>query len=157
MDGKPSAPAPRNRAAERRTVKLMQTAVLVWYSPAWPPACSCCGTTENLGIEHVNGDGKQQREALFGLNTVTGRFYRWIIEHGFPKDPPLQVHCLPCNSSKGTGEACRLDHAERDRQLDRLCREQLAIAEAQAVWREQPGNPRLPLTKLTSGNEDSRN
>jgi hypothetical protein len=130
-------PATRNRDAERRTTRLMQAAVLAWYSPAWPPACACCGTTEDLGIEHVNGDGKAQRETLFGTDSVTGRFYRWLIEHGFPDTLALQVHCRPCNSSKGAGPACRLDHS-----LSREERRRAALRRTQATWRERHGASR---------------
>jgi hypothetical protein len=125
---------PRDRSAERRATALMRAAVLAWYSPAWPPACACCGATEQLGIEHVNGDGKAQREALFGVNSVSGRFYRYLIENRFPDDPPLQVHCLPCNSSKGDGAACRLDHS-----LSREEQRRGANQQAQAAWRARHG------------------
>ena len=128
----------RNRQAERRAVELMRAAVLAWYGEA----CACCGATDDLGIEHVNGDGRQQREALFGLNQVSGRFYRWLIEHGFPDDPPLQVHCRPCNSSKGTGPACRLDHGK-----DQVTRRREAANAAQAAWRARHGTARSVSTK----------
>lgn len=132
-----SPAAARDRTGERRAVELMRAAVLAYYSPAWPPACACCGTAEDLGIEHVNGDGRQQREALFGLNTVSGRFYRWIIGHGFPADPPLQVHCRPCNTSKGTGPACQLDHSK-----DQVTRRREANTATQAAWRKRHGTQR---------------
>ena len=137
---------PRNRDAERRAVELMRAAVLAWYSPAWPPACACCAATGDLGIEHVNGDGRAQREALFGLNSVSGRFYRWLIEHGFPDDPPLQVHCRPCNTSKGTGQACRLDHGK-----DQATRRRKAGAAMQKAWRVRHPDAGRPVRPGTVG------
>lgn len=73
-------------------------------------ACSCCGTTEDLTVDHINGDGREYRKIVFGDNKTGGApVYRWIIANGFPDD--LQTLCRPCNRSKGTGEHCRLDHA----------------------------------------------
>jgi hypothetical protein len=94
----------RNRDAERQAVELMRAAVFAHYGES----CTCCGTTDDLAIDHVNGDGKEQRIALFGLNPVSGRMYRWIIEQGFPEG--FQTMCRPCNTSKGVGSGCRLYH-----------------------------------------------
>ena len=69
--------------------------------------CACCGTTEDLSIDHVNGNGREHREELFG-NPRGNRdgTYRWLIKMGFPGG--FQVLCRPCNSSKGRGEYCRM-------------------------------------------------
>ena len=76
--------------------------------------CACCGTTKRLTIDHVNGDGDAHRTALFGSATGGGmKFYRWLIEHGFPNDPPLQTLCGGCNSSKRDGPRCRLNHRHK--------------------------------------------
>lgn len=74
-------------------------------------SCACCGATEDLTIDHVNGDGAAHRLELFGRDRHgTGwKFYRWLVDQGFP--PGYQVMCKPCNSSKGDGPACRLDHS----------------------------------------------
>jgi hypothetical protein len=73
-------------------------------------ACECCGATENLTIDHVNGDGKQHREELFGRNggAGTAQFYAWLIREGFPDG--YQALCRSCNTSKGSGESCILWH-----------------------------------------------
>jgi hypothetical protein len=92
----------RQFAASRRWRERVHAAVFDHYGRA----CACCGTTENLSIDHVNGDGKQHREEL---GPDTGRIYRWLIKNGFPDG--FQVLCIPCNSSKNTGPACRLDHS----------------------------------------------
>ena len=65
-------------------------------------SCACCGTTENLAIDHVNGDGREHR-------TVIGNhIYPWLVKNNFPDG--FQTLCLSCNASKGNGERCRLDH-----------------------------------------------
>jgi hypothetical protein len=67
--------------------------------------CACCGATERLTIDHVNGDGRQHREEI---GKGSGAVYRWLIANGFP--PGFQVLCLSCNNSKWTGDHCRLPH-----------------------------------------------
>ena len=68
-------------------------------------ACACCGTTDELTIDHVNGDGAEHRRSLgSGGNAI----YRWLAVNRFPHG--FQVLCGPCNRSKGRGPACRLDH-----------------------------------------------
>jgi hypothetical protein len=73
-------------------------------------ACPGCGATEDLVIDHVNGDGKAHRIKVFGItDSGSYRMYRWLIRNGFPED--FQVLCNRCNSSKNNGPACRLNHA----------------------------------------------
>jgi len=73
-------------------------------------SCACCGSTEQITIDHVEGDGRQHREQLFGANYNgnAGRMYRWLIDNGFPEG--FQALCRRCNRSKGTSTECRLDH-----------------------------------------------
>jgi len=80
----------------------LRAAVLDHYGRS----CACCGTTENLAIDHVNGDGKQHR-AEIGVRPGT-RMYRWLVKNNFPDG--FQTLCLPCNASKGEREHCGLDH-----------------------------------------------
>jgi hypothetical protein len=71
--------------------------------------CACCGSTKQLSIDHVNGDGAAHRREIFGSNRMPSEsMYRWIIANGFPAD--LQTLCKPCNHSKRTFKSCRLDH-----------------------------------------------
>jgi len=73
-------------------------------------SCTCCGSSENLTIDHVNGDGAQHRRELYGdPQRGTTRFYRWLIRNGFPDG--FQTLCHRCNSSKRSTAACRLDHS----------------------------------------------
>lgn len=91
----------------------IRDAVLAHYSPYTPPRCMCCKNREDLTIDHVNGDGGVRRRELFGSDSTNGcgMFYRWLIKQGFPADPPLQVLCRSCNSSKQQAGDCRLVHA----------------------------------------------
>lgn len=75
--------------------------------------CACCGTTENLSIDHVNGNGGDHREELFGRRYGGGHeLYRWLVKNGFPAG--FQTLCLPCNQSKSKGERCRLKHIDTE-------------------------------------------
>ena len=88
----------RNRAAE------LKAQVFSHYGLA----CACCGTRDDLSIDHVNGDGRQHREELFGRQAGSSQFYYWLVQQGFPSG--YQVLCRPCNASKRTGKYCRLRH-----------------------------------------------
>jgi hypothetical protein len=73
-------------------------------------ACACCGATENLTIDHVNGGGRAHRLTLFGNAEQGGtHFWRWLADQGFPEG--FQTLCMPCNSSKRDTARCRLEHA----------------------------------------------
>lgn len=79
-------------------------------------ACACCGDTGNLSIDHIDGSGAEHRAnlAAAGATNVTGQaFYRWLVRNAFPDG--YQTLCVPCNASKGIGEACGLDHASPER------------------------------------------
>jgi hypothetical protein len=96
----------RERENSRRARQAARDAVLDHYGRVC--ACPGCGATKRLTIDHVNGDGKAHRIALFGYNAESYRMYRWLIEQGFPDG--FQVLCGPCNSSKKNGQACHLNH-----------------------------------------------
>jgi len=70
-------------------------------------ACACCGATEDLTIDHINGDGKAHRDELGNPSSST--FYHWLARNGFPEG--YQTLCTPCNLSKGNRECCLL-HGE---------------------------------------------
>ena len=67
--------------------------------------CACCGATERLTVDHVNGDGAEHRRALGSGGT---KLYTWLVVHGFP--PGFQILCEPCNQSKGRKRSCTLSH-----------------------------------------------
>jgi hypothetical protein len=98
------------RESGRRWRAVTRDKVLTYYSLSSAPCCACCITSRDLSIDHVNGGGKEHRKQLFGTGRGNNyRFYVWLIEQGYPDG--FQVLCRPCNSSKGEGERCRLDHA----------------------------------------------
>ena len=70
--------------------------------------CACCGTTENLTIDHPEGNGAEHRRAIFGNQGGGYRFYLWLRRSGFPSG--YQVLCLPCNQSKGRTDRCHIEH-----------------------------------------------
>jgi hypothetical protein len=99
--------------ANRDKVNALQRARMARYKDAvlehYGRACACCQSTRNLGIDHINGGGGQHREELFGQHRRAGsRFNFWLIKNNFP--PGYQTLCSPCNTSKGTGDRCRIDH-----------------------------------------------
>ena len=83
------------RQAQRRVERRKQ----VFDHYGW--SCACCGSTEHLAIDHVNGDGLRHRKEV-----PAERLYAWLIKNGFPAD--FQTLCKPCNSSKRQGRDCLL-------------------------------------------------
>lgn len=102
---------PKDLAADARarTAKhgqKLREAVFAHYGKV----CTCCGSTEDLTIDHPDGDGAAHREEVTGAANRAGiPFYRWLIAQGFP--PGFQTMCRPCNASKINGPACRLRHS----------------------------------------------
>lgn len=72
---------------------------------AYGGKCACCGddTFEFLTIEHTWGGGNAQKKKIkrFG-----NEFYRWLVQHDFPKDLGLAILCMNCNFSKGKYGYC---------------------------------------------------
>lgn len=97
---------PEARAAQhQREREQLRDQVFEHYGHA----CACCGATENLSIDHINGEGRAHRLELFGRANAAGKdFWRWLRRNGFPDG--FQTLCKRCGSSKGTGTACRLNH-----------------------------------------------
>jgi len=93
------------RATQRKHRTELRRQVFAHYGTA----CACCGSTENLSIDHVDGNGGDHREAMWGRRNGGGaQFWRWIVKQGFP--PGYQTLCMPCNQSKNDGQHCRLTH-----------------------------------------------
>jgi hypothetical protein len=85
----------------------IRTQVLAHYSPTPTPTCACCKTTDNLTIDHTDGNGNAHRKEVLGNAALGGsHFYRWLLANNYP--PGYQVLCKPCNTSKGEGRWCRL-------------------------------------------------
>jgi hypothetical protein len=85
--------------------RMTKAAVLAYYGDG---SCACCGSTENLSIDHVAGNGAEHRKELSGRSGGCYGLWvwQWLIREGFP--PGYQVLCIPCNSSKARGDRCRM-------------------------------------------------
>jgi len=101
-DGLSSLCKPCNRAAQAEYRAEVRARVFAHYGTA----CACCGSTEELTIDHAGGGGTEHREQLFGGSHAGGPFYRWLVREGFPDG--YQALCAPCNNSKGDGRLCLL-------------------------------------------------
>lgn len=103
-----SSPVAKAAVCERvrKTHQSLRKVVFDHYG--W--ACTCCGTSDDPTIDHVNGDGMEHREQLFkGKRGGHGsQFYRWLIKNEFPEG--FQTLCKPCNSSKKASSHCKLNH-----------------------------------------------
>jgi hypothetical protein len=63
--------------------------------------CFCCheGNPDLLELDHINGDGGQQRRAIGGKQRIgSRRFYLWLKANNFPSG--LQWACATCNRGK---------------------------------------------------------
>lgn len=95
----------RERERQRERNRKKRDAVFDHYGRI----CICCGTTENLTIDHLNGDGSDHRIEIWGSPKGGGSsMYHWLVAQGFPDG--YQVLCMRCNQSKGRAAACRLPH-----------------------------------------------
>jgi hypothetical protein len=94
-----------NRHRCRAYRETLKAAVLAHYGRA----CACCGATDRLTVDHVDGNGGEHRLILFGRTDHGGQhFWLWLIKQGYPQG--YQILCRPCNASKGQGERCQMDH-----------------------------------------------
>lgn len=72
------------------------------------PLCKCCGSKNELEIDHTLGDGKKHREQMKKKGVVSRHeLVKWIIKNNFPAGR-FQLLCSPCNTSKGDGPSCQL-------------------------------------------------
>lgn len=114
-------------------------------------SCACCGSVDDLVIDHINGNGKEHREELG--NKGGHAFYDWLIKQDFPDG--FQTLCASCNASKGRGTRCRIhDDTSYNHRSDgnqriniRLDRADLAAA---VIRRHMPPDQLRLLRKLLS-------
>lgn len=74
--------------------------------------CACCGTDQDPSIDHVHGGGNQHRLDQFGMRENCVAVWRWLVKNDFPAG--FQTLCIPCNTSKASGDYCRLDHVAQE-------------------------------------------
>ena len=64
--------------------------------------CKCCGESrpEFLTLDHINNDGASHRKILRSQGISSHRrFYKWVIDSGFPDT--LRLLCFNCNCASG--------------------------------------------------------
>lgn len=93
----------QNRDKELERIRRYHDSTKATVLDHYGRSCACCGSTENPTIDHVNGGGEAHRREI-----GQSQLYRWLIRNGFPEG--FQTLCSPCNCSKGTGTACRINH-----------------------------------------------
>ena len=89
---------PRDNALARARYQRLRIECLIAYSGD-PPRCACCDENhlEFLAIDHVAGNGNQERKEL---GIAAGKaWYRHLRESGFP--PGYRVLCHNCNCAHG--------------------------------------------------------
>jgi len=88
--------------SDKRYRDKLRNDILIHYGGN-PPTCACCGEQEIkfLGLDHINGNGTQERKRLrhFGDS-----LYAWLRKHDYPKG--YQVLCHNCNLAKGFYGRC---------------------------------------------------
>lgn len=101
--------APEVRRAKRIAARLYARDLRAQVFAHYGTACACCGTTEYLTVDHVNGDGREHRAQLPSSPLAV---LRWLIANGFPEG--FQTLCRSCNASKSRGPCCRIDHSQEE-------------------------------------------
>jgi hypothetical protein len=100
---------------QKQILLRLKMQVLTHYGGS-PPKCACCGENhiEFLTIDHIDGDGAEQRRQLSGSSQKFSGFlfYEWLIINNFPKG--YQVLCCNCNMAKGRNKVpfCPVHHPE---------------------------------------------
>ena len=94
----------KGKAARHRTTSRIKNICFRHYCRG-TPKCMCpyhcrVTTVEILELDHIGGGGKEHRKTI-GYGTT---FYRWLIEHKFPKG--YRVLCPNCHRSRHRGVCC---------------------------------------------------
>lgn len=96
-----------NPAGHYQKVKEYRARLAAQVFGHYGTMCACCGSTERLTIDHINGDGAEHRIAISGTPTGNAATtYLWLIRNDFP--PGFQTLCGTCNQSKRRGPRCRI-------------------------------------------------
>jgi hypothetical protein len=111
-----------NRGFTPQLTRLLRRIVFTWYGEA----CACCGITERLTIDHIDGTGQEHRQRLFGGAHGGNVFYHWLIRQSFP--PGYQTLCRPCNIRKRRRARCDLPHGVPSRKCSR-CRKMAPLTD----------------------------
>ena len=92
--------ADRIRERERQYASSLKIETFSQYGTI----CQCCGESNMafLVLDHINGNGNNERRRLFGTRHAGGKaMWRYLKKHGYP--PGYQVLCHNCNWTKSNG------------------------------------------------------
>lgn len=88
----------RCRAVHRQSAKKLRRRIRDEVIVGLGGKCYLCGTTENLTIDHLDGQGARH-VAENGLRN-SADLQKWILRNNFPAG--FGVLCAACNARKGT-------------------------------------------------------
>ena len=74
----------------------LKTKILVWHYSGNICKCEKCDSVSDLSIDHINGDGMEERIRLFGKNNSSMKWRKWLLDNNLPKG--YRVLCRKCNS-----------------------------------------------------------
>lgn len=106
----------RHSANGRQRNRRRRYLVLSHYSGG-EPSCACCGEhrPEFLGIDPIDGGGREHRKKL-GAGSINGnQLYGHLVKEGFP--PGYRVLCHNCNLSMGFYGYCPHESPEKSAEL----------------------------------------
>lgn len=91
----------RHNEKERQRARRRKYRVLSRYSGGGDLVCACCGERHPkfLGIDHIDGGGREHRLMLGNGKSVGNQFYAYLARENFP--PGYRVLCHNCNLSLG--------------------------------------------------------
>ena len=95
-------PEPAN--SDQRRFRRLKVEMIAAYGGE----CSCCGESHPalMTIEHTRGDGAEHRRQITGTRAGGHHVYRWLKQHGYPRDG-FRLLCWNCNDgSRVNGGSC---------------------------------------------------
>jgi len=104
----------KSRERARREARAWRAKLKREMVDAYGGKCACCGETqiEFLTIDHVNGNGAEERKAAAagsGTKSLRGwagsPFYDWLRKQGWPQNG-YQILCFNCNCAKRQNGEC---------------------------------------------------
>lgn len=103
-----------------KSTKEIKKKVISHYSNG-KNKCECCGEShiDFLTIDHVYGNGKAHKKLIkLSSKIMHPNFYKWLIKNNYPNDPPLQVLCFNCNTTKGLYDQCPHNFSFKRQKID---------------------------------------
>jgi DNA-directed RNA polymerase specialized sigma24 family protein len=124
-----------NRARVKAAQERARSLVFAHYGEA----CACCGSTENLCLDHIHGNGAEHRALAVGGGVT---FYIWLVARDFPPECEpggefeLGPLCDSCNLSKALTDHCRMhcdEHAHPTRRTVQVVAAEKAVRDARIL------------------------